>query len=77
MFLSGASQPEVTSSPFFICRDAKFHFARKDHLPLLDDAKSPLPVDVRRSKTPLLKFPTEEWGMLGGVRLSYKKVIKS
>ena len=45
--------------------------------PLLDDAKSPLPVDVRRSKTPLLKFPTEEWGMLGGVRLKYKKVIKS
>ena len=45
--------------------------------PLLDDGKSPLPVDVRRSKTPLLKFPTEEWGMLGGVRLSYKKVIKS
>ena len=45
--------------------------------PLLDDAKSPLPVDVRRSKTPLLKFPTEEWGMLGGVRLYYKKVIKS
>ena len=45
--------------------------------PLLDDAKSPLPVDVRRSKTPLLKFPTEEWGMLGVVRLQYKKVIKS
>ena len=45
--------------------------------PLLDDAKSPLLVDVRRSKTPLLKFPTEEWGMLGGVRLYYKKVIKS
>ena len=37
--------------------------------PLLDDAKSPLPVDVHRSKTPLLKFPAEEWRMLGGVRL--------
>ena len=34
--------------------------------PLLGNVKSPLLVGVRRSKTPLLKFPFGEWG--GGGR---------
>ena len=53
----------------FICLDAnkfvllsffsliKTIYQRVSTKPLPNDAKSPLPVDVRRSKTPLLKLP--------------------
>ena len=34
-------------------------YQRVSTKPLPNDAKSPLPVDVRRSKTPLLKLPIE------------------
>ena len=54
----------------FICLDAgkfvllsfvslvKRIYSRVSTKPLLNDAKSPLPVDLRRSKTLLLKLPT-------------------
>ena len=35
-------------------------YRRVSTKPLPNDAKSPLPVDVRRSKTPLLKLPNRE-----------------
>ena len=41
--------------------------------PLPNDAKSPLPVDVRRSKTPLLKLPTA-WEGNGG---AYGAVVRA
>ena len=36
-------------------------YQRVSTKPLPNDAKSPLPVDVRRSKTPLLKLPNNKW----------------
>ena len=77
-FLSDACQLEVRPSPFFICLDAnkfvllsffsliKRIYPRVWTKPLPSDSKSPLPVDVRRSKTLLLKlrndwFPGLSW----------------
>ena len=65
--LSDARQPKVKPSPFFICPDAnKFVMLSVFWLPesfnqlLPNDAKSPLPVDVSRLKTLLLKLPNEK-----------------
>ena len=63
----------------FICLDAnkfvllsffsliKTIYQRVSTKPLSNDAKSPLPVDVRRSKTQLLKLPIENWWGVGDI----------
>ena len=77
-FLSDACQPEVRPFLFFICLDAnkfvllsffsliKTIYQRVWTKPLPSDSKSPLSVDVRRSRTLLLKlrndwFPGQSW----------------
>ena len=69
------------SEPFslFICLDAnklvllsffsllKTIYPRVSTKPFPSDAKSPLPVDVRRSKTLLLKLPIDEAQMFSPV----------
>ena len=44
--------------------------------PLPNDAKSPLPVDVRRSKTLLLKVPREKTTATGGKGAKLKCTLK-
>ena len=65
-FLSDARQPEVRPSPFlhaltltnlYCC---KAIYPRVSTKPLPNDAKSPLPVHVRRSKTLLLNVMNNE-----------------
>ena len=65
----------------FICLDAikfslqtffsllKTIYPRVSTKPLLIDAKSPLPVDVRRSKTLLLKLPNLMWNKVPRLRI--------
>ena len=83
-FLSDACQPEVRPSPFFICLDAnkfvllsffsliKTIYPRVWTKPLPSDSKSPLPVDVRRSKTLLLKL-RNDW--FPGLSLVYLVIL--
>ena len=91
MFLSDARQPKERPSHYiYICLNAnkfvslsffsliKRIYPRVSTKPLPNDAKSPLPVDVRRSKTLLLKLfnylirrQASTWG--GGGVPSYKK----
>ena len=68
-FLRDAHQPEVKPSAFFIYLHAnkfvlliffsliKTSYQKVSTKPLPNDAKCPIPVDARRSKTLLLKFP--------------------
>ena len=69
-FLSDGSQPELRPYPFLsaltltnkhcsVFSLIKTIYQRVSTKPLPNDAKSPLPVDVRYSKTLLIKLPIE------------------
>ena len=50
-------------------------YQRVSTKPLPNDAKSPLPVDVRRSKTPLLKLPTIVTGWFDSFLVTVRQIL--